>query len=72
MRAGIAIKPGTDVKVLYEIFDNGNKDEVPEVCLNRRDPSSTCSSNSVQDGARNDSGAGLRRAKVHARHDAQG
>ncbi|KAF2481130.1 ribulose-phosphate 3-epimerase [Neohortaea acidophila] len=33
MRAGIAIKPGTDVKVLYDIFDNGNKDEVPEMAL---------------------------------------
>jgi ribulose-phosphate 3-epimerase len=34
MRAGIAIKPGTVVDVLYDILDNGNKDEVPEVrCL---------------------------------------
>ena len=31
MRAGIAIKPGTDVDVLYDILDNGKKDEVPEV-----------------------------------------
>ena len=34
MRAGIAIKPGTDVDVLYEIFDNSNKEEVPEVSKN--------------------------------------
>ena len=33
MRAGIAIKPGTDVSVLYDIFDNSNMDEVPEVRL---------------------------------------
>ncbi|KAF2724414.1 ribulose-phosphate 3-epimerase [Polychaeton citri CBS 116435] len=33
MRAGIAIKPGTDVSVLYEILDNSNKDEVPDMCL---------------------------------------
>ncbi|KAK3718595.1 RIBULOSE-phosphate 3-epimerase [Vermiconidia calcicola] len=33
MRAGIAIKPGTDVDVLYEIFDNSNKEEVPEMAL---------------------------------------
>lgn len=31
MRAGIAIKPGTDVEVLYDILDNSNKDEVPDV-----------------------------------------
>ena len=31
MRAGIAIKPGTDVGVLYDILDNANKDEVPDV-----------------------------------------
>ena len=31
MKAGIAIKPGTDVEVLYEIFDNSNLEEVPEV-----------------------------------------
>lgn len=31
LRAGIAIKPGTDVSVLYDIFDNSNKDEVPDV-----------------------------------------
>jgi len=33
MRAGIAIKPKTDVGVLYPLFDNSNKDEVPDVCL---------------------------------------
>lgn len=33
MRAGIAIKPKTDVSVLYDILDNTNKDEVPDVCL---------------------------------------
>ena len=32
MRAGVAIKPGTDVSVLYELLDNSNKDEVPDVC----------------------------------------
>lgn len=31
MRAGIAIKPGTSVEVLYDILDNSNKDEVPDV-----------------------------------------
>ena len=31
MRAGIAIKPKTDVSVLYDILDNSNKDEVPDV-----------------------------------------
>lgn len=31
MKAGVAIKPGTDVEVLYEIFDNRNLEEVPEV-----------------------------------------
>ena len=31
MRAGIAIKPDTSVDVLYEILDNGVKDEVPDV-----------------------------------------
>jgi ribulose-phosphate 3-epimerase len=31
MRAGIAIKPGTDVDVLYGILENNNKEEVPDV-----------------------------------------
>jgi len=31
MKAGIAIKPGTSVDVLYDILDNEDKDEVPEV-----------------------------------------
>jgi ribulose-phosphate 3-epimerase len=31
MRAGIAIKPKTPVDVLYDILDNPNKDEVPDV-----------------------------------------
>ena len=31
MRAGIAIKPKTDVSLLYPILDNSNKDEVPDV-----------------------------------------
>ena len=31
MRAGVAIKPKTDVSVLYELLDSSNKDEVPDV-----------------------------------------
>lgn len=31
MRAGIAIKPGTEVDVLYDILDNDNNEEVPDV-----------------------------------------
>lgn len=31
MQAGIAIKPSTPVDVLWEILENPNKDEVPEV-----------------------------------------
>ena len=31
MRAGIAIKPKTDVSVLYDIFDSKDKEEVPDV-----------------------------------------
>lgn len=31
MRAGIAIKPRTAVDVLYDILDNPNKEEVPDV-----------------------------------------
>ena len=31
MKAGIAIKPGTEVDVLYDIFDNSSRDEVPDV-----------------------------------------
>jgi len=33
MRAGIAIKPKTDVSVLYDILDNSNSEEVPDVRL---------------------------------------
>ncbi|KAI7203237.1 hypothetical protein D0869_00863 [Hortaea werneckii] len=33
MRAGIAIKPKTDVSVLYDIVENSNKDEVPDMVL---------------------------------------
>ena len=31
IRAGIAIKPKTDVSVLYDILDSSTKDEVPDV-----------------------------------------
>lgn len=31
MRAGIAIKPGTDVDVLWDVLDNSDKAEVPDV-----------------------------------------
>ena len=31
MQAGIAIKPGTDVDVLWEILENKEREEVPEV-----------------------------------------
>lgn len=31
MQAGIAIKPKTDVDVLWEILDNPEKSEVPDV-----------------------------------------
>ena len=31
IRAGIAIKPKTPVDVLYDILDNTDKDEVPDV-----------------------------------------
>lgn len=31
IRAGIAIKPKTPVDVLYDILDNSDKDEVPDV-----------------------------------------
>ena len=33
IRAGIAIKPKTDVSVLYDILDSNTKDEVPDVRL---------------------------------------
>jgi ribulose-phosphate 3-epimerase len=33
IRAGVAIKPGTPVDVLYELLDNSDKDEVPDVSL---------------------------------------
>jgi ribulose-phosphate 3-epimerase len=36
MRAGIAIKPKTDVSVLYDILDSSNKDEVPDVCYHSK------------------------------------
>jgi len=32
MRAGIALKPKTEVDVLYELLDSKDKDEVPDVC----------------------------------------
>ena len=33
MQAGIAIKPGTDVDVLWEILENKEREEVPDVRL---------------------------------------
>ena len=33
MAAGIAIKPKTPVDVLWDILENPNKDEVPDVSL---------------------------------------
>lgn len=31
MRAGVAIKPGTDVSVLYPLLDSSDPEEVPDV-----------------------------------------
>lgn len=36
MRAGIAIKPKTEVDVLYDILDSSDKDEVPDVSQDPR------------------------------------
>ena len=36
MRAGIAIKPGTPVDVLWDILDNPVKEEVPDVRRKQR------------------------------------
>ncbi|KAF2857849.1 ribulose-phosphate 3-epimerase [Piedraia hortae CBS 480.64] len=33
MKAGVAIKPQTDVSVLYDLFDNETKSEVPDMAL---------------------------------------
>jgi len=33
LRAGVAIKPGTPVDVLYELLDSKDKEEVPDVSL---------------------------------------
>lgn len=33
MKAGIAIKPKTDVAVLYDILENSEKAEVPDVSI---------------------------------------
>ncbi|KAK4560858.1 RIBULOSE-phosphate 3-epimerase [Recurvomyces mirabilis] len=33
MRAGVAIKPKTDVSVLYDLFDGDDKEEVPDMAL---------------------------------------
>ena len=33
MQAGIAIKPGTEVDVLWDILENTDKAEVPDVCF---------------------------------------
>lgn len=38
MRAGVAIKPKTDVSVLYELLDSSDKNEVPDVCFGRGIP----------------------------------
>lgn len=31
LRAGVAIKPGTEVEVLYELLDSASAEEVPDV-----------------------------------------
>lgn len=70
MKAGIAIKPGTDVDVLYDILDNSEKTEVPEVRCGAGDYHLSILSNILTDGASNDRRAWFRRSKVYARHDA--
>ena len=70
MKAGIAIKPGTSVDVLYDIFDNEDRDEVPEV--RGSGLSSLAMLTSLLDGARHDSGTRLRWTEIYARHDAKG
>jgi ribulose-phosphate 3-epimerase len=38
LRAGIALKPGTPVDVLYDILDSKTTDQVPDVCLKWTNP----------------------------------
>ena len=38
MLAGIAIKPGTSVDVLWEIMENSEKKETPDVCSMSPEP----------------------------------
>lgn len=63
MRAGIAIKPGTEVDVLWDILDSSDKAEVPDVgCLLSARKSHT---DALLDGPRYDCTPWLRRSKVY-------
>lgn len=68
MRAGVAIKPGTNVEVLYEILDNSNKDEVPDVSSASRPLliSLILQYSYITDGSHYDCRARFWRAKIHA------
>jgi ribulose-phosphate 3-epimerase len=63
MRAGIAIKPGTEVDVLYDILDSSNKEEVPDV--RRTTAINARKTDAITDGIGDDSRAWLRWAEVH-------
>lgn len=38
MQAGIAVKPGTQVDVLYDVLESPNEEERPDVCPPFRPP----------------------------------
>ena len=65
MRAGIAIKPGTEVDVLYDILDNSNEGEVPNVRKVYYPTSGGSNSDLSTDGISHDRGARFRWPKVH-------
>ena len=74
MKAGIAVKPGTPVDVLYPVLDATDPDAKPDV----QSPNyfdylkHTGANNWVLDGTGNDRGARFWRAEVHALLHAQG
>lgn len=70
--AGIAIKPKTGVDVLWDILENPNADERPDVSTQCGRRVTECDADLAVDGPRHDGGAGLWRAEVHGKRAAQG
>ncbi len=74
MQAGIALKPETPVDALWEIMENPDKAEVPDVCRRRHafEIISPRMTNELLDGANHDRTPWIRWPEIHGFRTAEG